>query len=861
MDLYLHKFDALAASGAEVVVADGAALRVLNRALDMHGSESGALAWRPPTVRTLPALLAERFEHQQRAGRGAALDFVLSAEQELALWAAVVAGDETLDIDAPEAAALAARDAWRALHAWHLPWPPAPALINDDVAAFQRWSADYLERCRALRVTDHARLLSAGGEPLGAHWLAHGFVAPPPALTALLPQAPAPAREPATRFVAHAYADREQELYAALSWADREHASTGGRVVVALDSLREDQALVLRCARDVFGANDAVHVSARTPLSGDPRIACALAMLEFAPPSRWDALSILLRSPCVVGASVERGARARADTALRALNRYELPFSVVREFLRLPAHACPQLLAVLEQLSASHNGRPRRQSLVRWLEHFERVLALAGWPGEAPLNADNLRLQRDWGEVCDRLQRLDGVLPAHTANEAVARLRRLLNDSAAHGAPARRGVFVVTPLEAALLAPTGLWLAACESQAFVSGARPSPCLPLATQRAAGMPGADPGRELARARHLLGALAAGPGARYASYRAGDGELVYSPSPLLPALRSQAVVAPSRYVPARWRQSAPPMEQLSDDYGPPPTAQLRGGSGVLAAQAACPFRAFAQHRLAARAPDEPGPGLRALDKGNAVHRALAQLWNTLGSHAALCALDAAALAAQVATAVEQALPIFSAATDLERAVLEVERGRLQTLLLRWLEIERARTPFTVVAIEEAREVQLASLELRVRLDRVDRLDDGSEVIIDYKTGRCSRKDWLGPRMNEPQLPLYAVAGESPHTRAIAYARVDSVKPEWLASDYEDEAQWAALCTDWSADLALLAAEISAGLALVNPKRGAQTCRVCQFDLLCRVRDMSHFGVDDDEPDSDVDADAEEGSHDEQ
>jgi RecB family exonuclease len=167
--------------------------------------------------------------------------------------------------------------------------------------------------------------------------------------------------------------------------------------------------------------------------------------------------------------------------------------------------------------------------------------------------------------------------------------------------------------------------------------------------------------------------------------------------------------------------------------------------------------------------------------------------------------------------------------------------------------------VVAIEEAREVQLATLELRVRLDRVDRLDDGSEVIIDYKTGRCSRKDWLAPRMNEPQLPLYAVAGESPHTRAIAYARVDSVKPEWLTSDYEDEAQWAALCADWSADLALLAAEISAGLALVNPKRGAQTCRVCQFDLLCRVRDVSHFGADDDEPDSDAEADAGEGSHD--
>ncbi len=117
-------------------------------------------------MRTLPAVLAQRFEQLQLAGRGVALDFLLSPEQELALWAAVVEDDEVLAIDAPEAAALAAREAWRGLHAWHLNWPPAPALINDDVAAFQRWSTHYLERCRALRVTDHARLLSAGGEPL-----------------------------------------------------------------------------------------------------------------------------------------------------------------------------------------------------------------------------------------------------------------------------------------------------------------------------------------------------------------------------------------------------------------------------------------------------------------------------------------------------------------------------------------------------------------------------------------------------------------------------------------------------------------------------------------------------------------------
>ncbi len=847
MDLHLHPFDALNVATASIVVPDGVALRVLNAALDLHGRAAGEPAWRPPTVRTLPAVLAQRFEHAQLAGRGPALDFVLSPEQELALWAAVIADDELLDIDAPEAAAMAAREAWRGLHAWHLAWPPPPGLINDDVAAFQRWTGQYMERCRELRVTDHARLLAATGEPVAASLLAHGFLAPAPALAALLPAQPRPVVDDATRFVAHAYADREQELYAALVWAQREESSHGGRVVVAIDSLREDQDLVQRCVRDVFGATDAVHLGARTSLSRDPRIATALALLEFAQLTRWDALSTLLRSPNLVGAAVERGARARADAALRSLNRYELPFSVVREQLRLPAHACPQLLSLLEQLLALRNGRARRQPLVRWLEYFERVLALAAWPGEAPLSVDTLGLQRDWGEVCDRLQRLDGVLGPHTAAAALARLRRLLHESSPRSGVARCGVFVLTPLEAMLIEPSALWLAGCESSAFVTGTPPSPCLPLALQRAAGMPGADAGRELARARLLIGALAAGSGTRIASYRAGDGELIYSPSPLLPGLRGLAVAPPSRYVPARWRQPAPRMEQISDDYGPPPAPMLRGGAGVLAAQAACPFRAYARHRLAVRPPDEPRPGLSALDKGNAVHHALARLWTVLSSQAELRALDAAARAARIADAVAQALPNVPAPTALERAVLDVERGRLHALLDRWLDQELKRTPFAVVAVEDARQVQFGALEFRVRLDRVDRLDDGSEMIVDYKTGRCSSNDWLPPRMNEPQLPFYAVASASSDTRAIAYGRVDSVKPEWITSPYEDEEQWAALCAAWAADLSALTAEIAAGLAVPDPKRGSQTCRVCEFDLMCRVREFARLGADDEDSDS--------------
>lgn len=845
--MHLQTFDLLCKPGANIVVPDGAAARVLNVALDSHARSAGVHAWRVPKVTSLAALLAQRFETAQQLGRSAAIEFVLSPEQELALWQSVVAADSQLAIAAPEAAALAAREAWRLLHAWQLSWPPPAALINDDVAAFQRWSAAYLERTRSLRVGDHARLLSAGGAGLSPDLLAHGFLAPAPAVAGLLPprllSASLLGRAVLTRFETRAYADREQELYAALSWA-REQTMPGARVVIALDTLREDQNLVLRCARDVFGASDAVYVTARGSLARDPRIATALAILEFAPLMRWDALSALLRNPSIAGAAAERGARARADSALRALQRYELPLAVVREQLGLPAHACPRLITLFDALLALHAARPRRQSLLRWLEHFERALGLAGWPGEGALDADTLRLQRDWGEVCDRLQRLDAVLAPTTASDALARLRRMLNDSAPRGGAAAQGVFVATPSEAALLVPSALWLAGCESSALLSGARPSPCLPLAMQRQAGTPGADASRELARARGLLEVLAAGGGARIASYRAGDGELVFSASPLLPGLRAAPIAVPVRYVPAGWRQAAPQIAQLDDEYGPAPAPALRGGTGLLAAQAACPFRGYARYRLAARAPDEPRPGWSALAKGNAVHRALATLWAALGTQASLRALDDAARAARVREAVRYALPPLPLPSALERALQKVERERLIALLEQWLALELARPSFEVVAIEQPRQLRLGALEFRVRVDRVDRDAAGRETVVDYKTGQCRASDWLPPRMNEPQLPFYAVADGASPVHAIAYARVDSAKPEWITSQHEDEAQWAAQCAAWAADLALLAQEIAAGLARVAPKRGGQTCRLCEFDLMCRIREFARLDDDEEE-----------------
>ena len=72
-------------------------------------------------------------------------------------------------------------------------------------------------------------------------------------------------------------------------------------------------------------------------------------------------------------------------------------------------------------------------------------------------------------------------------------------------------------------------------------------------------------------------------------------------------------------------------------------------------------------------------------------------------------------------------------------EREQRRLRDLLCKWLRIEGQREPFEVERLEQDVEIaRHAGLAFSVRIDRVDKLQDGSRVLIDYKIGLASA-DW--------------------------------------------------------------------------------------------------------------------------
>ncbi|HKO68097.1 MAG TPA: PD-(D/E)XK nuclease family protein, partial [Burkholderiaceae bacterium] len=261
--------------------------------------------------------------------------------------------------------------------------------------------------------------------------------------------------------------------------------------------------------------------------------------------------------------------------------------------------------------------------------------------------------------------------------------------------------------------------------------------------------------------------------------------------------------------------------------------------------------------------PHDGFDYRERGQLVHDTLAAFWQSLPepTRDALVAssdlqrhelLNAAAQAAQAR--LQRKRGTFSI------ALTSLESARLVRLTEQWLQHEiETRSAFRVVAIEDARTMRVGPLTVTGRLDRVDECDDGSRIVIDYKTGGAKNPGWLEARPDEPQLPLYLTASE-PEAQAVALARVRTgdvgfnalaARPDLLpvrGNQWKTlYPSWSAVVNYWSEVLERLATSFAAGEAAVDPKRLPQTCRYCDLPTLCRINERGGVvtvGIDEDD-----------------
>src|SRR6185436_20176898 len=270
-----------------------------------------------------------------------------------------------------------------------------------------------------------------------------------------------------------------------------------------------------------------------------------------------------------------------------------------------------------------------------------------------------------------------------------------------------------------------LWVTGLTDEAWPLKSSPNPFLPLARQRKASIPEASAETSLALDRRITDGWKQAAGEVVFSSFTKEQDREVSPSPLIAGVPEKKVEVPVfpkfRDVIFALRKT----EVLQDRVAPPVRAkQIRGGTKVLSDQAACPFRAFARHRLSAEEMEEPTDGLDASERGKLVHELMRSLWEQLK--------DSESLKKDVAPFIEQAAAAAVKELKLEGRIAELERARLERLAREWLEVEKARPDFSIHSLEEKRTLEFAGLEFAARIDRMDKLSTGGHAIIDYKTG---------------------------------------------------------------------------------------------------------------------------------
>lgn len=854
--------------GGTVLTPGRRAARHLRRLYDAVQLAAGRKAWPTADVMPLAAWMAARWA--EVAAADPTLPALLDEGQAIWPWRGRVNAGAAGSLLAAHDLAGAARNAWIALgrYAGALDLLDLQPMTRDQ-RMFQGWARQVEADLGARGWLDPGWLevaLAAQAHRLGRgrDLLLAGFSRRAPTLDRLLESLSRGglsielATEPkasASRYV-YAASEPEDELRAIANWLRvrllEDSASSLAVIVPDLPSRRDVLERILESTLqpelELPGAQERDRVfdlAGGPPLAGLGVADAALSCLA-ASGGAVDAplISRLLQSRYVSsGDSIAN--RTRLELRLRDAGVARWPVAALASFARQAA--CPGLAGALEAVAACR-GAPRQRGVEQWAQGFGEVLVAWRWPGDEALTSDEYQAAQALRDRLSEFAALARTAPRMDYATALAEFGRLVQGpyQPERGDPR---VLIFDRLEALGAGFDGLWVAGLGAATWPRAASPDPFIPVWIQERLGMPGATGPGCLADALATTEAwLRSAPEVVF-SWPARQDDSRVEKSRILPSDLAALAVTEREPGQAMALFAVGCAEALGDDSAPPlHPSDARGGSRILELQSQCPFRAFAELRLGARALEQPRAGADARSRGAVLHRVLDLLWGALGNRAGLDQADAV-LQALVERCIERGLSERLPA-GLGRQRWELEKSWQRAAVTRELELERERGDFEVIAREDPIYEQLAGVPLKVIPDRADRLPDGSILLIDYKTGEPKIGHWQGVRPEQPQLPLYAILwGEE--VAGIAFAAVSARRAHYLgvgrsadllpglkaadAFDVDGGKQagcsWEELRRGWRGTLTALANAHLAGEAAVSPK-APSTCRYCHLSTLCRV-----------------------------
>lgn len=699
-----------------------------------------------------------------------------------------------------------------------------------------------------------------------------------------------------------AFASVEAEILAAAQWSRTRltsHKKTKiGIVAPALEGILPK---VVEIFSRVFypGKNPATldpstqsfNLSLGIRLAETPLVRDALRLLELGKGElSLEQYTALLHTPFWHGGQSEWPKRSLLDARLRKKGFLRMTPAQLRDEARRgekESPSCPRLATTLSQFitalnaafHAAPDSNPNADKETRytgknrgkerpsaWVARFSQWLSLLGWPGERGLTSGEYQNMEAWHKALASFSTLDKMVEPLSIESALAHLKRLVAEISFQPESGDAPLQILGLLESVGESFDHLWIMGLSEDVWPPPMEPNPFLPIAMQRRHGMPKSSFDLETAYYNRLFDELIHASKQVIVSYPTQNGDQPLRPSPLIlsmpklcvegdPCAGSVAKALDFSLFP-EYNQAIFAASQMTaqvDDRGPMFQVEHGVSTGVLKSQALCPFQAFARFRLGATTQREPSMGLNPSQRGQIVHSTLTHLWQNIEKSQTdletLCVAPDPCIKTSVKETLDQKAQQWP--DVLHPFFRTLEEARLERLLHSFLAMENGRDlPFTVANQEEDGQLRLGKLIVQVRMDRIDRLQDGSLVVLDYKTGAVHLKEWFGARPADPQLPLYALAQKQP-IAALAFCQVraagcgfhglacqDGVLPRvhhWQKSSFAAEFNdWPSLKEYWRTVLTALGDAFVQGEANMDPLPGA--CTYCDLHALCRYDESS-------------------------
>jgi len=849
-------------SEAQIVTASRRLARVLIEAHAERQIASGNLAWPTPPILSWHDWLGQLIDTASNPGQ---LPTCLNAQQSRVLWERCLrrhVNDARVNMGL---LVRQARDAWTRLHEWNVAIDACrQSARGQDQRLFARAASDYqlwLQRegwvddagiaRLVIELADHHRLRFPAAIRIA------GFDRTVPQVESVL-EALSEAGADVGRVPGGAspgaghicrYENGDAELRAAGLWARCElDANPLLRIGIVVSNLEQNAARCARLVRDGMVPGwqytdprhaAAVNVSFGSRFSEYPAVAIALLVLRWLVSDLGTReVGLLLLTP-LLGRQHTAG-RSRLELLLRQLpDRAWSPERLLGALRgRNDTADSADWLERIAELARVRHTVPAQGTPSSWAGLIDDVLRKLNWPGDAAQDSFDFQVVNRWRDLLNELARLELVCPSLDVGSAIARLNGMAGETVFQ--PETNGgiVQVLGPLEAAGIEFDRLWISGLSASNWPPPGRPLALVSRKLQRNHGMPDAEPGDTLDYARRVLTRLAHSAAQIVFSFAETDGDTEQTMSDLVAAIGDYGPVGTTD---PGWHSAAlcegESELQTVDDPVPAVSCDeiVAGGASTIQRQITEPFSAFVSGRLSVRPMQPIASGLAANIRGSLIHEALHALYAELPSRAAISGWTEADIQARIDAAVRLTFRRHRRHADaVLNELLNLEQQRTARLLANVVALDRTRDFLELANVEARIDTGLCGVRLRLRYDRVDRLDDGSVVILDYKTG--ARRTFLAgdgqPR--DMQLVVYAcVVGEPVAGLGLVNVNSRIVDIDGAGRCFDNDEAWDVTLAGWQQQVEVAAANLQRGDVRINGLQSTDSAR--PLSLLSRINEL--------------------------